>query len=288
MGGFSKYSNLHTWVKTGFAIQYLNTHITGMLKLEALAFFNESADNVVSSFNSGDAKMLFSSINNVLKVANNKAATPKCLRVVDSQTGLPSQGIVQEKKAFRQHFSNLMGGEVGTFSSLVPKDRYPSASRYNNVTEDEIQAVPTLIDLFKCFSNFKKGKACGEGLLVSDIFKLFPFHLSRVFFPLVVKTFVRIQPPLQWKGGMICDLFKNKGSPALISSYRDVLLMDDDGKGVQRLLRKKLFPLANLLCVDSQFGGGLNGGETAIAHLYLRLFVESIIFSRKSGAIVFL
>ncbi len=86
---------------------------------------------------------------------------------------------------------------------------------------------------------------------------------------------------------MICDLFKNKGSPALISSYRDVLLMDDDGKGVQRLLRKKLFPLANLLCVDSQFGGGLNGGETAIAHLYLRLFVDSIIFSRKSGAIVF-
>ena len=63
--------------------------------------------------------------------------------------------------------------------------------------------------------------------------------------------------------------------------------MDDDGKGVQRLLRKKLFPLANLLCVDSQFGGGLNGGETAIAHLYLRLFVDSIIFSRKSGAIVF-
>ncbi len=74
----------------------------------------------------------------------------------------------------------------------------------------------------------------------------------------MVKTFVRVQPPLQWKGGMICDLFKNKGSPALILSYRDILLMDDDGKGVQRLLRKRLFPLANLFCVDSQFffGGG--------------------------------
>ncbi len=85
---------------------------------------------------------------------------------------------------------------------------------------------------------------------------------------------------------MICDLFKNKGSPALIISYRDVLLMDDDGKGVQRLVRKKLFPLANVLCVDSQFGGGL-GGETAIAHLYLRLSVDFINNSSKSGAIVF-
>ena len=55
---------------------------------------------------------------------------------------------------------------------------------------------------------------------------------------------------------MICDLFKNKGSPALISSCRDILLMDDDGKAVRRLVRKKLFPIASRLCVESQFGGG--------------------------------
>ncbi len=106
--------------------------------------------------------------------------------------------------------------------------------------------------------------------------KLFPYRLAVAFYPLVVKTFVRIQPPLQWKGGVLSDLFKNKGSPALIQSYRDILLMDDDGKGVQRLVRKRLFPLANAICVDSQFGGGLNGGETAIAHLYLRMFVDFI------------
>ena len=87
---------------------------------------------------------------------------------------------------------------------------------------------------------------------------------------------------------MICDLFKNKGSPALISSYRDILLMDDDGKAVQRLVRKKLFPIANKLCVDSQFGGGLNGGETAIAHLYLRMFVDFINNTNTSGAIFFM
>ena len=70
---------------------------------------------------------------------------------------------------------------------------------------------------------------------------------------------------------MICDLFKGKGSPALIQSYRDFLLSDDDGKAVQRILRKSLFPLAMNLCASTKFGGGLHGGETAIAHLYLRL-----------------
>ena len=56
---------------------------------------------------------------------------------------------------------------------------------------------------------------------------------------------------------------------------------------MQRLVRKKLFPIANRLCVDSQFGGGLNGGETAIAHLYLRMFVDFINQSNLSGAIIF-
>ena len=86
---------------------------------------------------------------------------------------------------------------------------------------------------------------------------------------------------------MICDLFRNKGSPALISSYRDILLADDDGKGVQRLLRKSLVPLAHKLCVGTQFGGGLNGGETAIAHLYLRLIVDAILHNKTSGALIF-
>ena len=95
-------------------------------------------------------------------------------------------------------------------------------------------SVLTFFDLLNCYSSFVKGRACGKGLLVSDVFKLFPYHLPKLFYPLVVETFVRIQPPLQWKGGVICDLFKNKGSPALISSYRDILLMDDDGKAVQR------------------------------------------------------
>ena len=108
---------------------------------------------------------------------------------------LPSQGIVQEKQAFRSHFSDLMGGEVGTFASLVQKDRYPPADRFDNVSEDEVAAsVPTFFDLFNCYSSFVKGKACGEGLLVSDVFKLFPYHLSKLFTLLWSKPLLESNP----------------------------------------------------------------------------------------------
>ncbi len=55
--------------------------------------------------------------------------------------------------------------------------------------------------------------------------------------------------------------FRNKGSPALISSYRDILLMYDDGKSVQRLVRKKKFTIASKLCVDSSLGEDLMVGK---------------------------
>ena len=56
MWGFSNFRIVHVWVKAGVAIQYLNTHISGMLKLEALAFFSKSADEVVGAFNGGGSK----------------------------------------------------------------------------------------------------------------------------------------------------------------------------------------------------------------------------------------
>ena len=85
---------------------------------------------------------------------------------------------------------------------------------------------------------------------------------------------------------MICDRFKGRGSPALIKSYRDILLSDFDGKAVQRLMRSRLFPQAQSLCPLSM-GGGLHGGETAIAHLYLRLFVDSAAFLKLSSVCIF-
>ena len=56
---FSNFSHLHTWVKAGYAIQYLNTHIKSMLELESLAFFNKSADDVVNAINDGNSKQFF-------------------------------------------------------------------------------------------------------------------------------------------------------------------------------------------------------------------------------------
>ncbi len=96
--GFNKFSNARTWISARGAVQCLNNHLTGLLKLESLAFFDKAAEDVVCAINHGSSKDIFKCTNDILKAANNKSSSPKCLRVIDSSTGLPSQGIVQEKK----------------------------------------------------------------------------------------------------------------------------------------------------------------------------------------------
>ncbi len=126
--GIQYFSNTRGWISACGAVQCLNHHISGAIELEPLAFFDNAAENVVGAINHGTTKEIFKCTNDILRVANNESSAPKCLRVIDKSTGLPSQGVVQEKMAFREHFAELMGGATCTFSSLVQKDRAAPAS----------------------------------------------------------------------------------------------------------------------------------------------------------------
>jgi hypothetical protein len=190
---------------------------------------------------------------------------------------------------FREHFAQLLGGSTRTFATLVEKDRRPPCSRWNKVVPGQlVHCVPTPIDLISQYRSSAKGKGFGEGRLCTDVFREFPEEMAHIQFPLILKSFVRVQPPLQWKGGMLCELFKNKGTPSVCGNYRDILLADDAGKSVAKLIRKRLLPHAVALSVSTQFGGGFNGGETAFANLYLRLLIDAAACQRTSCSIIFL
>ena len=120
--------------------------------------------------------------------------------------------------------------------------------------------IPNMYDIAQVFANRKKGKGCGEGLLVSDLFKRFPKIMSQVYYPIMFKSYARLHPPLQWRGGMIQEIFKGKGDPGIPSQYRDVLLADDDSKAMFSVIRKAVFPLAGSFVNSTQYGSGFSGG----------------------------
>ena len=80
------------------------------------------------------------------------------------------------------------------------------------------------------------------------------------------------------------ELFKGKGGSSICLNFRDVMLACVDGKNVAKYIRNKLLPRAHKISLDTQFGGGFNGGETAFAHLYVRLVNQSCRCAKKTCA----
>ena len=60
---------------------------------------------------------------------------------------------------------------------------------------------------------------------------------------------------------MLQELFKGKGSSTKCGSFRDVMLASVDGKNVAKYVRNNLLPRAKAISLETQFGGGFNGGK---------------------------
>ena len=83
-------------------------------------------------------------------------------------------------------------------------------------------------------------------------------------------------------------LFKGKGCSSICKNYRDVLFANISGKNFSKDLRYRIIPGASRYIVDSQFGGGMNSGDTGKAHVYLRCLHDLAMSENSSFAILFL
>ena len=132
-------------------------------------------------------------------------------------------------------------------------------------------------------------KAFGElPCLCNDALVEFNDELMPILYPLYCKSYAQILPPIQLKGGMIAALFKGKGSSSLSPGSRDILLTDDCGKSLMVHARGIILPSVRHMSLATQYGSGMNGGETALAHMHVRQCFELAKTANQSGAVLFL
>ena len=88
--------------------------------------------------------------------------------------------------------------------------------------------------------------------------KLLRWLVPKILHPLVFKSVVAIQPPLQWKGGHLFEIYKGKGSRHDIQSYRDVTICEAASKAMSKPMRKNGVPILNKISSSMHFflGGG--------------------------------
>ena len=90
----------------------------------------------------------------------------------------------------------------------------------------------------------------------------------------MTKFLYTLTPPVQWSGGVLCDLLKPGGAPTKAAGYREITVCDADAKPALSLLRSTASPFLDASSPPGQYGGGCHSGSTASAHLLSRAFID--------------
>ena len=87
---------------------------------------------------------------------------------------------------------------------------------------------------------------------------------------------------------MCHELYKNSGTYSIPKHYRDVLLADEGGKGIQKSIRGEFNSFSGVSTTSTQWGSGLHYGSTEVAHLYIKSVFDLARVQQKCVAVLFL
>ncbi len=265
---------------------YHNRHVAAFWEMDRLGVLDDKSQVLDKILHDAiDITSIHKHIKSLKQFA--KQSSKKVLRV-NRGDGTPSSSKYEEKIVFRNHLARQLGGTPSTFERAHSNSL--DSLRDLSSTASGIGAacvVPGISALAKLFRSASLG-AGGEDRIRGKLCRRFPRAFACLYYPLVFKTSCLLSPPLQWRGGVLQELFKNRGSSSSPDNYRDVMLGAVPGKCFTSHIRSFLVPVAKVLCGDSQFGSGLNGGETAFPHLYVSIFFDHCKHYKLSCANIFM
>ena len=199
------------------------------------------------------------------------------------EDGTPAADPLQVRQRWQRHFAEAMAGEVVSQQELAHK---VGSMKPVYASELDSQLVPSLFEMERLYASICRGKAAGVDSIPPEAFAAAPQAMARLYHPIIVKSVLRFEEPLAWKGGSCIELYKGKGPFLDCKSYRDVLVSDISGKAYHKAIRHRVLPHLETVALDTQCGGVASRGSDIGAHI-VRQFLDYGRVSSKSVGVLF-
>ena len=156
---------------------------------------------------------------------------------IEERTIIPKTTPSSQKERWVSDFAELEAGEETNVEDYINMalDHQSHANRPTCWTTDEIPE-PWWIE--EAIRKLKNNKATGLDLLPAELLKSSPSRAASVLLPILWKMTLRMEEPLQYKGGLLRDLWKQRGSQQECENSRSILLMDNCGKVLRAATRR--------------------------------------------------
>ena len=209
-------------------------------------------------------------------------------------SGLPAVAkldgtLVQDPDEMRErwieHFAANEGGRRCSTTELAARCQDRQRLQRLDVPDMDLKELPTRNMLEASLRDSAPMKAIGPDGLPAELLRFGAGSVALPVYQLLLKTVLRLEEPLAFKGGMVHHLWKGKGAPHLCQSHRAILISSSVGKAVHRTIRG--LGIAPFLRSHSPLQvGGLPRHPVLIAAHAARLFASA--HCRGNGFLVFL
>ena len=261
------------------AISDLSSRIGDALAREAHEAIQKITDAIYEATNGPSPTGIFSVLRPLYQTNQGGA------KVVYQENGLLTTSLLETKTVFAQKFAGMLGG--GAVESLAALAReHPQFYRDFKCEDANLELLPSYLDTLRLLRKAAPGRGLGPDAIGGELLKSGAVQICRLIYPVLMKTVTQISPPLQWKGGLMFELFK-KGDHFQPDCYREITCVSPLAKLLTRPLRKHVVPVLKNLAGASQFGGGLNGGGCDFTRLRLTVAMEAANLTKLSCGALF-
>ncbi|CAE7023479.1 unnamed protein product [Symbiodinium natans] len=135
------------------------------------------------------------------------------------------------------HFGRMEAAVPSTADELAAHDQAQCQLHDSAGDPFDLLQLPSLLQIEKHVRQLPAHKAPGPSGVPNEIWTCAPARAARCWYGPVLKMHVRLTEPFRMSSGLLVALFKQKGSPHLVSNYRSILLLEGIGKASRKSLR---------------------------------------------------
>ena len=145
------------------------------------------------------------------------------LELEDGSLGSMAATPAEADARWLRHFSSIERGGPVSPEDFVARCIQRQRAADLEMFEVEQADLPSKFDLEHAMRQAKLGRACGNDGFPADVLHGHSGAMAALFYPVLLKTAYRFQEPIQFKGGTVKHIWKQKGAHEICSSHRGIL-----------------------------------------------------------------
>ena len=152
--------------------------------------------------------------------------------------GAPVSNRSDRDQVWLEHFGRQECGQILSLEAFAQQQ--PERLIVDSELEWQCAHVPCLGDLEDVLRGLPRHKAAGLDAIPGELLRAAPGPMSRALHPLITKSMLCLQQPLQWRGGLLFEAWKHQGSQSDVTSYRSLYVASVVGKTYHKLQRRMI------------------------------------------------